>query len=187
MHFFLRDKTTKSIKFHTSVPQPESYGMLKVCKTEFKLGLGPCGRHVTELHHRIDGDLMTITQWSRDPNYLVPPNSDAVVKADLKIKRDQDLRRAHERQIGSFVTYTLRHRVLKGYRWGFWPIYEWVDLPAPKEVTIKGALSEEEITELNKTISDFEKATKVWMADLEKKQFVYKLTDIHGRIEVVNS
>ena len=179
----------KSIKFHASIPQPESYGLLKVCKVEFALGLGPCGRHVTELHHRIDGELgiLTITQCSRAPDELEPPDNTAAVSAQYKLRKDDELLRDATRwdHIRP-VFYVQPERHIKYFRWGFWPVFEEVVEP-PKTVVIDGALSLEERAELEKTISDYEAAKRDFWRGLETKKFVYKISDIHGRIEVVTS
>lgn len=178
---------TKSIKFHASVPQPESYGLLKVCKIEFALGLGPCGRHVTELHHKIEGDLLTITQCSRLPDELEPPDGSAATSALFKIRKDDELladakRWDHIRPI--YYVPPAQH--IKYFRWGFWPVFEEVVEP-PKTVVIDGALSLDERAALEKTITDYAAAKRAFWRGLETKQFVYKISDIHGRIEVVTS
>lgn len=77
--------TFKSVKFRASFVQPESFGLLKVKEVEFKLGLGPCGRHVTELSYSISGDLLTIVQRSREPDDLIGPDGTPAVNAQEKI------------------------------------------------------------------------------------------------------
>jgi hypothetical protein len=180
--------STKSVKFHASIPQPESYGLLKVSKVEFALGLGPCGRHVTELHHKIEGDLLTITQYSRLPDELEPPDSSAAVSARYKLHADDALLRDAKRwELNRSIYYDVApERRIKYFRWGFWPVFEEV-IESPKTVVIDGALSFDERAELEKAISDHEAAMRVFWRGLETKKFVYKIADIHGRIEVVTS
>ncbi|WYW04209.1 hypothetical protein Kallioja_00011 [Pseudomonas phage vB_PpuP-Kallioja] len=50
------------IKFHASFPEPERYGLMKVTEVVFKLGLGPCGKHVHNLAYEVTDNLLTITQ-----------------------------------------------------------------------------------------------------------------------------
>lgn len=77
-------------------------------------------------------------------------------------------------------------RVIKDYRWGFWPIYEYVE-KAPAKVIIQGALTKEEIAELEKVVADYRMQKIEWLERLETKKFIYKIADIHGRIEAINS
>lgn len=56
------DRGVQAIEFRCSVPQENSHGLIKVVKTEFAKGDGPCGRHVLALYVDISADLLKITQ-----------------------------------------------------------------------------------------------------------------------------
>lgn len=57
----------QSIKFLASFPKKDSYGLLQVNEVEFKLGLGPCGKHVHNLRYEVSDHLLTIIQRSTVP------------------------------------------------------------------------------------------------------------------------
>ena len=110
---------TQSLKFRASFVQPESFGLLKVKEVEFKLGLGPCGRHVTSLSHHITADLLTIVQVSRLPDDLEPPDGSEAQIAKRKLREDEDLHRRNRHMFVSYEPEPTHEQVIKGYRWGF--------------------------------------------------------------------
>lgn len=58
------DGAVSHLKFRATLPQDNSYGLLKVVPIEFAKGLGPCGRWVTKLGHKVTAELLTIQQIS---------------------------------------------------------------------------------------------------------------------------
>lgn len=55
---------TKTLKFRASFAEPGSFGLIKVKEVTFTLGMGPCGRFVTELDWRFDQHYLVIEQTS---------------------------------------------------------------------------------------------------------------------------
>lgn len=173
----------QSIKIRASFPQPESFGILRVKDVEFKLGLGPCGRHVTHLSHSIKDDLLTIVQESRLPDDLEGPDYGAYSKARRALEDDARLHRLNPPVLFYVPKF---EQVIKEYRWGFWPIYESVEIKPP-EVVVEGALTKEQEAAHRKTMDDYATELSAWRGRNEVKTFIYKIADIHGRIEVVTS
>lgn len=180
---YFKDTVTQSIKLRASFVQAETFGMLKVKEVEFKLGLGPCGRHVTHLSYDIKDGLLTIIQGSRLPDELEPPDRSAYHTARDKLEADDHKRRLFEPQL---VRMTQLERIIKDYRWGFWPIFEYVEVKATEAVLI-GTLTDEQRSELVKIMDDYNTSVREWGAGYETKKFIYKISDIHGRIEVITN
>lgn len=130
----------KRIKFHASFPEPERFGLMKVTEVVFKLGLGPCGRFVESLTHKVEDGLLTITQTSHGTERPYPPYAgrDTFELAMANRPRWFGL-------VGNGVAYHYNMHVYESIR----------------------------------------TAIKHWRDDTEIKEFVYKLSDIHGRIEAL--
>jgi hypothetical protein len=130
----------KQIKLRASFPEPERYGLMKVTEVVFKLGEGPCGRHVETLAYSVTDQLLTITQTSYATPRPYPPYAGQEAAEFAESQRPR-----------------------------------WFGL-----VGCKSAF------EYNQGISKaIRKAIMAWRDDCEIKEFVYKLSDVHGRIEVL--
>lgn len=166
---------TKSIKFRATFPQVESYGLHKVKEVVFALGLGPCGKHVLRLEHTVTEDLLTIIQTSRDPDDLEQPLIHELKALTYQIHLHSaavDERRKLLRTFGE--TYTT------GHLW--WKKTHVMTVDA---TTIKGLLTDEQKVENFRRQDEIKKAAREWLKRLEVKTFVYKMSDVHGRIEVI--
>ncbi|WYW04261.1 hypothetical protein Kompost2_00011 [Pseudomonas phage vB_PpuP-Kompost-2] len=173
---------TKSIKFRATFPKAESYGLHQVKEVVFALGLGPCGKHVLRLEHTITEDLLTITQTSRHPDDLEEPGG--VWSAKYKLER-------HERAVDQMMRdrpmarlYIPEYRVVSGFLW--WAKYEEIKPePLPEMPPPEGLLEPAEKAALELELRELYKAHADWRDRLEVKTFVYKMTDVHGRIETI--
>jgi hypothetical protein len=130
----------KQIKLRASFPEPERYGLMKVTEVVFKLGEGPCGRHVETLAYSVTDQLLTITQTSYATPRPYPPYA----------ARDT-----------AEMAYANRPR--------------WFGLAG-----CKAAFKYNQGLEMA-----IRKAVGAWYDTCEIKEFVYKLSDVHGRIEVL--
>lgn len=131
----------KRIKFHASFPEPERFGLMKVTPVVFELGLGPCGRHVESLGHRVTDHLLIITQTSY-ANALPALFHEHMAHA-------QFLERESTPGIFSTIAerdYHMRHK---------------------------------------RALMDFKQTLRSYNDSCEIKEFIYKLSDVHGRIEVL--
>lgn len=165
-------------KFRASWVDPNSYGLVKAKELTFELGLGPCGRHVVSLGVAITDDLLTIKQWSRSPELLHEPQCDA----KWKLERHQRLERTYRPAV------TLKRQELRVTGMLWWRKEEWVDVIETTHgdaVKPEGLLEDSEVAELQDQIRKYYSAVTKWNDDLELKTFVYKMADVHGRIEVV--
>lgn len=167
----------KLIKFRASWVDPNSYGLVKAKEITFELGLGPCGRHVVDLAFEVTDDLLTIKQWSRSPELLHEPRCSAKWKLDKHNRLERSYR----------PTVTLKRKELRTTGWLWWEKSEWVDVT---ETTIgdavkpEGLLEDSEVAALKAQMRAYQKAMQEWHDDLELKTFVYKMADVHGRIEM---
>lgn len=173
----------KSIKFNASWVDPGSYGLVKARTVVFELGLGPCGRHVTDLSHTINEGLLTVTQWSRDPEKLTAPCRNAAFAAEHKLERHQHASSGWE----PMVTLRRPAETITSGWWIFkstWTTHEkGILMPNPNRP--EGLLTAAEVVAERTIIKDFWDAVRDWDNDVEIKSFVYKMADIHGRIEVL--
>lgn len=168
----------KSIKFRASWVDPNSYGLVKAKEITFEHGLGPCGRHVVSLAYEVTEELLTIRQWSRSPELLHEPQC----HSQWKLDRHQRLERSYR----PAVTLKRQEERVTGFLW--WRKSEWVDVI---ETTMgdrekpEGLLEDSEVETLKAEVREHWAAVQKWNDDLEVKTFVYKMADVHGRIEVV--
>lgn len=172
----------KSIKFNASWVDPGSYGLVKARTVVFELGLGPCGRHVTELHHTINDGLLTVTQWSRDPEKLTPPDYGVALNAQHKVETHNQVSRTYQ----PTVTVKGLPRTSTSGWWIFKSTMEFhqeVQVPNPEKP--EGLLEASELADLKALVTGYYDTVRVWEEGLEIKTFVYKMADIHGRIEVL--
>ena len=172
------DHAVKAVKFRATFPKAESYGLHQVKEVEFKLGLGPCGRHVIDLAYAIHDDLLKITQSSRLPDDLEAP------VCNHRARLHQHML-AKDRGPTIHKTLIKPEQVVKSGWWIFestctYPaVYETVEVPN------KDILTAAELVELYNLMDYGNKAYKAWQDRLEVKTFVYKMADVHGRIESI--
>ncbi|QNJ57494.1 hypothetical protein [Pseudomonas phage PlaquesPlease] len=162
------------ISFKVSRPDG-TYGLFKLSETVFKLGLGPCGRHVTKLSVSVDRDFLRVTQWSRAADDLDPPPCPPN-EVYTKLARDECAMRNEpiiRLRLPPQVYYT-------GFLW--WKKRHVVNEPAPLPEKPKGALDPEERERLSEIIRDYKRAFAEWESRVEIKEFIYKISDVHGRI-----
>ena len=173
----------KSLKFRAAFAQKDTFGLVKVCEVEFTHGLGPCGRHVTDLRYEIADGLLTIKQWSRHPDDLGEPTEGS--EARWLLEADNQKARLEGSYPGLILTTPDEPRTFTtGFLW--WR--KTVVIPAeplPEPPPKPGRLTTEQRTELRKQFSDYCKAHDKWVNAVEIKEFVYKLSDIQGRIETL--
>lgn len=171
----------KSIKFRATFPKAESFGLHQVKEVEFKLGLGPCGKHVLHLKHEIADDLLTITQWARNPDDLEEPTNSTWAIQE-KLERHAEARK------DPIHTYEVEVSPAQVVERGWWifkssctygPIMKTIERPN------RYLLEPSEVTALHDQITAIYKAHQEWQDRLEVKTFVYKMADGHGRIEVL--
>lgn len=125
------------LTFKVSHPDGQ-YGLHKIADTTFALGMGPCGRFVTELSVDITGSLLKVTQTS----YVSEQPDPGDVLWD--------------------------HHSL------------WADQYRPRWWGLCGDPVEYERHRL--ALQELSKAHKAWRDTCEIREFVYKVSDIHGRI-----
>lgn len=166
---------TKSIKFRATFPQVESYGLHKIKEVVFALGLGPCGKHVLRLEHTVTEDLLTIIQTSRDPEDLEQPYLYELEALTYEIQLHSaavDERRKLLRTFGE--TYTTGH---------LW--WKKTHVMTVDTRHLKDLLTDEQKKANFARQDEIKKAAREWLKRLEVKTFVYKMSDVHGRIEVI--
>uniref|UniRef100_A0AAU6W306 Uncharacterized protein n=1 Tax=Pseudomonas phage Ghuch01 TaxID=3138535 RepID=A0AAU6W306_9CAUD len=147
-----------AIRFRASWPEPGSYGLIKAREVEFKMGLGPCGRVVTHLAYTVSGELLTIKQTSYPPELA---DSRWLEERKFKASLPQDIITG-----GEIIPVNLG---LFGFRKSF--------LRSPVEI------QRAEISESSKKIlKEFEEHRKARRDACEIKTFIYKMSDVHGRI-----
>lgn len=129
----------KELTFKASKPDG-AYGLHKIHEVTFKLGLGPCGRHVEKLSCEVSGSIVKVTQES----YL------------------------NERPFQAFSA-----QVLEDQAWEFEP--KWFGLRGDK-VAFENLLAKAKL---------IRGRMKTWQDSVEIKEFIYKMSDIHGRIVIV--
>uniref|UniRef100_A0AAU6W3B9 Uncharacterized protein n=1 Tax=Pseudomonas phage Lepni01 TaxID=3138536 RepID=A0AAU6W3B9_9VIRU len=179
----------ESIKFRSSWVDPNSYGLVKAKEMVFEMGLGPCGRHVTELRYEVDEDLLKISQWSRHPCDLAPPTDD-YYNACRKIDRHEDAERLYERErrLAGYCGLGRLVRPEETVTTGFWWWKRTYTIPAetlPEIPKPEGFLEATELAALKAHRSAIWQAHAKWQDAVEVKHFIYKMADVHGRIEVV--
>lgn len=172
----------KALKFNASWVDQGSYGLVKARTVVFELGLGPCGRHVTDLSHTINEGLLTVTQWSRDPEKLTPPDYGAALNAQHKVEVHNQVSRTYQ----PTVTVKGPPRTCTSGWWIFKSTMEY-----PHEVQVanpekpEGLLEDSELASFKALATGYHDTVRVWEEGVEIKTFVYKMADIHGRIEVL--
>lgn len=164
----------KSIKFRATFPKAESYGLHQVKEVVFALGLGPCGKHVLKLTHTVTDDLLTIVQTSRAPDDLEGPILEKTRAAEQALSEDRKLRAYYGPRL------TRSEFVTTGHLW--WK--KTIEIK-PENVHIKGLLTPQQVADYEAIIKAQRVAAKAWLDRLEVKTFVYKMSDVHGRIEVI--
>jgi hypothetical protein len=167
----------KALKFRASWPDPGSYGLIKAREVIFELGLGPCGKHVLKLAYEVTEDLLTVTQTSRQPDDLEPPTEG--LSAIYKLQKHELARRLQ--RPGQMVprageTSTSGWWIFKS---SFTPLTMVFEEPEPHPDTLTMA----EVIDLQVIEQAHKKAYQEWRDRLEVKTFVYKMSDVHGRIE----
>jgi hypothetical protein len=173
----------KAIKFSASWVDPGSYGLVKNRQVVFELGLGPCGRHVVDLAHTISEGLLTVTQWSRLPGELTPPDRSAALSADHKLEMHRHASQGWE----PVITHYGPPKVVTA---GWWIFKSTFTVRGPEELVHnpnrpEGLLKPSEVIALQALVRDFWDSVRKWDEGVEIKTFVYKLSDVHGRIEVL--
>lgn len=138
----------QSIKFRCSFPEPERYGLMKVAEVVFKLGLGPCGRWVTELSYEATDGLLKVTQTSYPDNY-------------------ESIRRTAERL---FEDVTLDAKRIEKHGYG--------DVKTMTPTKDRHERKKERFHAISARAHELQDQVEI-------KEFVYKMADIHGRIEVL--
>lgn len=176
---FKVESPIKAIKFSASWPEPGSYGLIKNRTVLFELGLGPCGKHVLKLAYEVDDHLLRVTQESRHPDDLEPPEA----PMDAFFKRGKHLTAKRLSQRPPKLTYKAGEPVQIGW-WIFkmgthTPLEMVVEEPEPNP----DILTDEQLKELYKVLTEHNLAFQAWKDRLEVKHFVYKMSDVHGRIE----
>uniref|UniRef100_A0AAU6VZR8 Uncharacterized protein n=1 Tax=Pseudomonas phage Ghual01 TaxID=3138534 RepID=A0AAU6VZR8_9CAUD len=152
----LPDPPIKAIRFRASWPDPGSYGLVKAREIEFKAGLGPCGRVVTHLSYTVSGELLTIKQTSYPPELAV---SRWLEERQFKASLPKDIVTGGE---------------LVSSRFGlFGRQFVW----SPVEIQ-RAEISESS----QKILKEFEEHHKARRDACEVKTFIYKMSDVHGRI-----
>ncbi|QJD54653.1 hypothetical protein PssvBMR2_gp10 [Pseudomonas phage MR2] len=158
----------KAITFKVSRPDG-NYGLHKIAETTFELGLGPCGRVVTNLSYTIAEGLLTVVQVSRLPEDVEKPPVDYSLKARL----DADRKARYRTQIAPKV-----HTVTVGMLW--WK--REVEVHSLSLENAPGTLTDSERAELEAAFKAQGDAIDRWYKAHEIKKFVYKISDVHGRI-----
>jgi hypothetical protein len=172
------DPILKALKFRASWPDPGSYRLIKAREVIFELGLGPCGKHVLALAYEVDEHLLKVTQTSRQPDDLEPPTEG--LSAIYKLQK-HDLARRLERPLRTGMkpgkTHTTGWWIFKS-TWSEPPMLT-LEQPEPHPDTLTMA----EVIDLQVIEQAHKKAYQEWRDRLEVKTFVYKMSDVHGRIE----
>ncbi|WZX11471.1 hypothetical protein YZUPF006_000009 [Pseudomonas phage YZU-PF-006] len=155
-----------------------NYGLHKITETVFKLGLGPCGRHVLSLSAVVCEDFLRVTQHSRMPDDLEPPASPTEAYRSIA---------EHECASRWFrpVLLTIKPEpevYYTGFLW--WRKKHIRKADEPKPEARHGFLTPEELETHKATVRAYEKAVHEWENRKEIKEFIYKITDIHGRITI---
>ena len=135
-----------------------SSGLIKAREVEFKLGLGPCGRVVVRLDFSVSEGLLTVTQTSLPPEL-----------AENRYQAEKAFRASLPKDTvtgGELIAS-------KGGLFGLGTVYGW----SPVEV-LKAEISESSKEILN----EFKKYREARQEAIEIKTFIYKMTDVHGRI-----
>jgi hypothetical protein len=179
-HRVYPEKTTKSIKFRASWVDPGSYGLVKARECLFELGTGPCGKHVLKLDCEVTEDLLTITQTARHCNDLYEPQEGlaAVLKLDRHERAKRDQRPGRMVPVAG-ESYTTGWWIFKTTWSG--PLMMRMEEPEPH----KDILTLAEVVELQEAKAAYQKEYAAWRDRLEVKTFVYKMADVHGRIEII--
>jgi hypothetical protein len=177
MKVTINTPTLKALKFRASWPDPGSYGLIKAREVIFELGLGPCGKHVLKLAYEVDEHLLKVTQTSRQPDDLEPPTEG--LSAIYKLSRHEGAKRMQRParmvpKAGETITYGWWI-----FKSSFTPLTMALEEPEPH----KDILTMAEVIDLQVIEQVHKKAYQEWKDRLEVKTFVYKMSDVHGRIE----
>jgi hypothetical protein len=143
----------------------------------FELGLGPCGKHVLKLAYEVDEHLLKVTQTSRQPDDLEPPTEG--LEACYKLSRHEQAKRM---QPAPRLVAKAGETTTSGW-WIFKSTFTPVVMGFEEQDQHKDILTMAEVIDLQVIEQAYHKAWKAWKDRLEVKTFVYKMSDVHGRIE----
>jgi hypothetical protein len=165
----------KALKFRASWPDPGSYGLIKAREVIFELG--PCGKHVLALAYEVDEHLLKVTQTSRQPDDLEPPTEG--LSAIYKLQQHENAKRM---QRPPRLVAKPGETTTSGW-WIFKSSFTPVVMGFEEQEPHKDILTMAEVIDLQVIEQAHRKAYQAWKDRLEVKTFVYKMSDVHGRIE----
>ncbi|AUV61716.1 hypothetical protein HOS76_gp22 [Pseudomonas phage Henninger] len=173
--------TCTSVTFRASWVDPGSYGLVKAKELTFGLGLGPCGRFVTLLRCEVDEHFVKIEQWSQ-PDDQPFPECKHLERVQRMLERS---RTEHLRQEKFYRDSCIFN---PGYWTGPWWNRKFVHMERqPFEFVPKRGefFSAKEIELVDAILKDARESQWAWRKRNEIKQFVYKMSDVHGRIVTI--
>lgn len=164
----------RMLKFRASFAKTESYGLMQVKEVVFwAREVGPCGRFVTQLSYAIDGEYLIVRQASRDPE-------DLVFKEAERLKEVEEILYKHRKAGELYPKFKIE---VKREKW-YGPEVV-VRTPISPIVPHEDTLPSEQVWSLSAEMAKLQAESRAFRDRQEIKEFIYKMSDVHGRIEVI--
>lgn len=172
--------TCKSVTFRASWVDPGSYGLVKAKELTFALGMGPCGRFVTSLRCEVSTESVLIEQCSQPDDKPCPDYRLALYLREQVLRSERALKAAQ-------VEHLTAQLLVRHGNWvGRWPFKRFISAPSvPFEFKPGRYLTDSEKDAIAAIIEDISTGQRDWHNRNEIKQFVYKMSDVHGRIVTI--